>query len=373
MANNGLKTFEDVMNYLSYLEKKYEKIENELKELKIGFFSAEKKQMKAKKSKMLEELDRISNLYDQYDKLFKDATTFERKDLAPFLAKYFTLYYGKTYEVQYGVRDTSESKYAKSCDFIASSEDFARIDKNYDLETPINLDDVLNLCKDNCLSLGGSKAHTLLADSELNSEFSAFPEIIEVAKRLINIKLANPSLNDKQRLEVAIRDIATENTLQHQESELAASVREETEPKINILRRTDQTSSIDDEAPAKKISIINRTDIQDSMSQQTTQEKPFVSTSTSTFRPLKPQIVLQSSGEKIVGTGQSLTENNDELFGLERKIYENLMQSEQVRKLQESIVIDSQQPETVVNHENPETSGGKKLSKSMMGIYMNKR
>ena len=34
MTNNGLRTFNDIMDYLSYLEKKYGKIEKELSTIK---------------------------------------------------------------------------------------------------------------------------------------------------------------------------------------------------------------------------------------------------------------------------------------------------------------------------------------------------
>lgn len=229
MEVKGLKTCEDVIDYVSYLEKKYGKIERELKDLKIGLFSADKAKLKAKKARMEEELERISDTYDRYDRIFKEATTFTRGDLSLFLAKYFTLLKGRTFEVQRGVRDISDSKYAKTCDFIASSDDFARIDKKFDLNKPVCLDDVIEICKDDCLSLGGTRTHTLLEDFELNSDFSAFPEIIDVAKKLITVKLSYPDLTDSERLNFILKELATANEIKYQESQLGLSVSSELE------------------------------------------------------------------------------------------------------------------------------------------------
>lgn len=247
MEVKGLKTCEDVISYVSYLEKKYGKIEKELKDFKIGLFSADKAKLKAKRARMEEELERISDTYDRYDRIFKETTTFTRGDLSVFLAKYFSLLKGKTFEVQRGVRDISDSKYAKTCDFIASSDDFERIDKKFDLNKPVCLDDVINICRDDCLSLGGTRIHTLLEDSALNSDFSAFPEIIDVAKNLITVKLSYPDLTDSERLDFILKELTVANEIKFQESQLGRSVSSELEEakKLTAPLQSSQPSALD--------------------------------------------------------------------------------------------------------------------------------
>lgn len=336
MANNGLRTFDDIIDYLSYLERKYAQIEKKLSELKIGFFSADKKKLKAKKAKMEAELDRISDTYDYYDKLFSESTTFARKDLSSFLTKYFALVYGKTYEVQREVYDTSESKYAKTCDFIASSEDFSRIDKKYDLTKQVNMDKVMELCKDDCICLGGTKTHVLLADSEMHSDFSAFPEIIEAAKKLINVKLSHPNLTDKERLDYVLKEMATDIELKRQESLLGANVTKATsqeQPRINIVGRSSQPV-----------------------------QKPRVEPSASTSKRTAPVAFASEDWDKA-------------LIDSLASVFSNIQNQAEVEKAAQakSQRTVSVEPESASVEPKPVDSGEKKLTKSMMGIYMNRK
>ncbi len=335
MTNNGLRTFNDIMDYLSYLEKKYGKIEKELKEMKIGFFSSDKKKLKNRKSKMEEELERITDIYEYYDNFFRTSTTFSRKDLSLFLSRYFALVYGKAYEVQHGVYDVSDGKYAKTCDFIASSSDFDRIDKKYDLNKRVNLDQVMELCKDDCISLGGTKSHTLLADSELNSDFGAFPEIIEAAKKLINVKLSHPDLSDKERLEYVLKDMATDIELKRQEELLGASVCSTTsqdQPKINIIGRSDQPT----QTTGAPIPGMTSTEIKSSST------------------ALDGDKAMQDA---IARALQSIQANQ----GFSQPVHvQTFTQPEQTEDT--SVVLEPKKTSTEE----------KKLTKSMMGIYMNR-
>lgn len=232
MKQLGLRTYDDIVDYLSFIEEKYKQVEEELSEIKIGVFTRGKADLKAKKQKLEKELERYTDIYDYYDNLFREATTFERKDFSEFIAKYFSVVFGKTYEVQRGVRDISESKYAKQCDFIASTEDFEKLDKKYDLNGPVKMSNVIEECSDTCLYLGGTSKHTIFDDSELNSDFADFPEILEAGKRLIDLKLLNPGLSDKKRLMIVLRNIIDEKNNSVRKAQPAASGESMTEEEL---------------------------------------------------------------------------------------------------------------------------------------------
>lgn len=210
MKQLGLKTYDDIVNYLSFIEGKYRETEEELSNIKIGLFTADKTKLKARKAKLEEDLEKYTDIYDYYDILFREATTFERRDFSLFIARYFSVVFGKSYEVQCGVRDVTESKYAKMCDFVASTEDLEKLEKKYDLNGNVKMGEIIAECEDTCLYLGGTSRHRIFEDSELNSDFAEFPEILEAGRRLIDLKLSDPELSDQKRLMMVLRSFIDE-------------------------------------------------------------------------------------------------------------------------------------------------------------------
>ncbi len=202
MSEIKFKKCDDILDYLLFLEKKLVSLEEELSSLRFSIFS---KKAKERKKLIKCNLKKIYETLEDYDDFLYDATTFQRKDLAMFFSKYFTALYGIKYTVEEDAKDKSEGSTWIPTDIIASERDFARIDKKYNFKRKVNVDDIIDMCQDSCLCLGGPEEYTLLEGTKLSPELEGFPEVADIVKILVDLKLADPTLSDEKRLAFGLK------------------------------------------------------------------------------------------------------------------------------------------------------------------------
>ena len=144
--------------------------------------------------------------------------------------------------------------------------------------------------------------------------------------------------------------------------------RDNEEPKISILRREGQQVSSAQREEVPKIEILGRTDSPD-VSQIIRESRPVEMYDTRYFQPFKPSVLVPTAETKIIEPRQSRSVSQTEI---DRKILDTLRQNAQSVVSQDSIVSRTSLTESIPTSE-PSSSKCKKLSKSMMGIYMNRR
>lgn len=202
MVRSKLKNCNDILDYLSFLERKVTALGEELNSLKFSIFS---KEARDRKKEIKANLKKIYEILDYYDDFLYDATTFQREDLDVFFVKYFTALYGIKYTVEENAKDISEGSQWVPTDIIASERDFARIDKKFNFKRKVNVDDILYMCQDSCLCIGGPEEYTLLEGTKLSKDLEGFPELAETVKILVDLKLSDPELSDKKRLAIGLK------------------------------------------------------------------------------------------------------------------------------------------------------------------------
>ncbi len=200
MQTLRLKSCQDILNYLSYIDTKISRLYAELEGIGSTLFNSRKR---AIKKQISNELKRYNDILDKYGTFFREATTFNRNDLAEFFSKYFTALYGKKYMFKANIIDRSRG-IDISTDLIFSLDDFRILSEYFNFHRRINVDKLIDSCQDSCLCLGGPEDYTLLVGTRVCEDLEGFPEILEVIETLVNLKLENPNLSDKRRLALAL-------------------------------------------------------------------------------------------------------------------------------------------------------------------------
>lgn len=216
METMGLRSCNEIFNYLSYLMRKTKELETELDELgRISILPSKHR----RKREIKERLAFFDEDIDKYVEFFEEATTFERNMLSSYFARFFNMLYGMNYSVQINIKDTTETKYCISTDLIASNRDFAKIDKRYDFSKPVRVKNIIRTCQDTCLAIGGPSDYTLLDNCFFSKAILRFPEIAEYISTLVDLKLAEPDMSDEKRLAVALKIAVTKLKTRKEEAE----------------------------------------------------------------------------------------------------------------------------------------------------------
>lgn len=201
MENRSLKTYDDIVKYLEYLEVEYNKSYTELSNINIGLFEfGEKKEKEERRRSLKRQLLDYVVSYEQCDRFLKDVTTFRRQDFVKFLADFFSIVYGKKYVVQNDVKDRKQKHPVISYDLVISEDDLKNCSGDNNLMDSLSFSELFERCNDCCLLLDNSLKFTLLDGKDLSADFEDFPELIAAARMLVDLKLSNPEMSDQKRL-----------------------------------------------------------------------------------------------------------------------------------------------------------------------------
>lgn len=207
-----VKNFNDVRNYLIAVDKRMCVLKEEYKNIKIHFYTLNRGDLKRRKEEIKKELDYWTKMNCYYDSLVRNATRFQRTDLGEFFREYFSLMYGKGYGV-YSFKDISEGCSLYDAVLVLSDDDAEKVGKNILTTGAIHASNLLKRCKDTAICLSAD-TYFLFDNARGKSQFAAFPDIIKLAIRMVDMKLSEPTLTDKEILKALIE----ENRLQQNSS-----------------------------------------------------------------------------------------------------------------------------------------------------------
>ncbi len=201
MEKVNFKTYDEIVNYLGYINLEYNKSYQELNNISIGKFEITgKKDKEVQKRELRIKLLDYVLAYQQWDSFLKDATTFRRQDIVRFLAEYFSITYGTKYVVESDISDKKQVQSVIIYDLIVSERDLKKNNGNNKMMKSLDFSTFFDSCSDCCLLLDNSLKFTLLDGINLSGNFEDFPELMTVARRLVDLKLTNPEMSDQRRL-----------------------------------------------------------------------------------------------------------------------------------------------------------------------------
>lgn len=217
MENINFKTYDEIVQYLDSLDTMYNQESKELNDITIGVFELKGKKTKEDQRREIKKrLISYVKTYEYYDKFLRDATTFRRQDIVRFLVDYFSIVYGKKYVSLNGVSDKGQYYSVISYDLIISEKDLEKVNGNNNENKIIDFKELFDSCDDCCLLIGDSLKITLLDGKNLSSDFEDFPELVNVMKILVSLKLSHPEMSDQKRLMTILNNTCLEfNAVSH--------------------------------------------------------------------------------------------------------------------------------------------------------------
>lgn len=224
----GVNSYYDIETAVSYEKEKYRRCRLQLDELSINPFSRDRFARREGKRELEDIQEKISSYCDLVD----SATTFKRKELLPFLCQYLTLTEGEEYVVTkleeenddytYGVSmwtlgnvtknvglstigmmhmldsDDTETYY-----LVSTAEDACKVEsifEDYDLDSAIEEAHVTK-----CFYVRKKKIH-MAENLSLKEKYRAFPSLEECFRRLVDLRLQNPSMSDTERFGIVLEE-----------------------------------------------------------------------------------------------------------------------------------------------------------------------
>lgn len=189
-------SYESIMSYLSECVLEERKISKEISDIGFSPFDSEKKELKHK-------LKKIKDSFNYYNKFIEGATTFDPYLLSSFLVEYLSKNTDKRFVVCKAVKTESMGRSICTTYFkiICSAIDGMILHINgADMEKNIDYDAMQGYLHDRYIRINEEYACTLMGCSGLCSNFSAFPELMDVGKKLVDLKIAYPMMSDEERL-----------------------------------------------------------------------------------------------------------------------------------------------------------------------------
>ncbi len=206
----NLSSMSEIKEYIKMLTNENEDLNiqrnNLEKEIPIFIYSKKRKLMKQKldllNMKILDNKIRI----EQYMNLITKYSKFNSSDLLPFLVNYLSSVKQEEY-----VCIKREDNYFLLFDcyynIITTTnniEEINNLEKSYG-ESTLDLLDELNNSDYICLE--AEEEYSLLDGFDLSEYFEYYPCLKEAAYRLVDLKLENSSITDKERLDIIIKNI----------------------------------------------------------------------------------------------------------------------------------------------------------------------
>lgn len=190
------KNYEEIMNYLSMCAVDEVKISRRISEIGFSVFDVEKKELKNR-------LKKLKTEFKYYDNFIKSATMFEPDILVSFLVEYLSKNTDSRYLALKTERVVSCGRsfsrdYHK---FICSATDVLRFQiSGIDVDKYIEFETVQNNLQDRYIRINEANSYALMGCNGLCGNFESFPELLEVGKKLVDLKIAYPMMSDEDRL-----------------------------------------------------------------------------------------------------------------------------------------------------------------------------
>lgn len=214
---------QDMLIFLDACKEEQEQIFKRLNSIEIKLFDPKRKELKKERKELKEKLKNINIKIQKCIDIFEKGTTFERDIFLKFLARYLSLKERVVYVLMDNVRedDFYTSIATVHMSMANNAYPVGTFSKKYNIVTTIhnkqklenqefngscggttdNIKDYLSVCEDGrYLCLMDDSLYTLLNGVKLRKSFAKYPYMHELAYNLVDLKMANPMMDDEERL-----------------------------------------------------------------------------------------------------------------------------------------------------------------------------
>lgn len=217
----------DMVYFLNVCAVMQSKITNDLKNMHIGFSNPCKVELKSRRKELRAQLKQLKATYVNTKRLIESYVTFSEDDLIPFLVEYLSIKENRRYinMAKVEIRDELTAAGTGSYQFtpfnsyyhiITTEENKAQLQKNNTSSwitsgVADDINEYLAVCSDRkyiCLnaSIWKKMSYCLLNGTCMSNEFANFSYLKSLIEKIIDLKIQEPSLTDKQVLAKIIID-----------------------------------------------------------------------------------------------------------------------------------------------------------------------
>lgn len=218
----NFSSLEGIKSYLNECFRIISELESEMDDMIINIYNPKRHKLKKRRRIIKKRLKGIRANVRTLKNLLEDYTTFDRDIFLPFLREYLTIKECENYELLLDVEEMDLGMalatktyplnlYGDHYDIVTTDYNKEILEDAQDSWSLADIDDVddflSNLDDDKYICLEESDAYTLLDGLKLNEDFSSYPYLYDLATELIDMKLSNPRISDKERLENVLNDL----------------------------------------------------------------------------------------------------------------------------------------------------------------------
>lgn len=211
----------DIRDYISECVRVSNNLSLELEEMSIGFFNPRKEELKRRKKEIKEHLKKIRKNIKTCYAMLEEYTTFAKDLLLPFLKYYLSLKEGEKYGLLYDVEEFDYTMalatktfplnlFGGNYNIITTDSNCKILEESKDsiFGDTDDIEDFLDNCPDfKYLCLEDNSSYTLLEGMNLAEDFKKYPYLYDLANELIDIKLNDPSISDRERLDIVLNEL----------------------------------------------------------------------------------------------------------------------------------------------------------------------
>lgn len=189
-------SYEEIMQYLNNCAMEEINISRRISEIGFAPFDYEKSQLK-------DRLKYLKKEFKFYDKFIKNATSFYPNLLSQFLAAYLSKFTDSRFLVcsAESVESCGRSYSHSNLRFICSAVDVLKMQiEGINVDSRMDYSILKERLQDRYIRLNEDVCYALMGCDGLCDNFRNFPELVEVSKKLVDLKIAYPMMSDEERL-----------------------------------------------------------------------------------------------------------------------------------------------------------------------------
>lgn len=189
-------SYEEIMQYLNDCAVEEINISRRISDIGFAPFDAGKAELK-------ERLKKIKKEFKFYDRFIRSATTFDTDLLASFLSEYLSKHTDSRFLVCKSEKSESCGRSYAHYDlkYICSATDVMKLQiGDINVDSRIDFDTIQRNLDDRYIVLIEENSYSLMGCNGLCDSFESFPELLEVGKKLVDLKIAYPMMSDEERL-----------------------------------------------------------------------------------------------------------------------------------------------------------------------------
>lgn len=217
-----LTSFDEIVKFVKACYNIEDKLQDEIINMGTLLFNPRKDELRERKRKIKKNLNEIRDNMEWCRKQIYEFTTFEKDLFLPFMKDYLSLVEKEKYELMLNIEEMDFAMalatktyplnlFGDNYNIITTQENRELLIDSKDswgLADVDDIDDFLdNISDGKYICLEDEDYYTLIDGYSLAEEFENYPYLFDLGKKIVNMRLMDPSLSDSEVLDSILNDL----------------------------------------------------------------------------------------------------------------------------------------------------------------------